>query len=49
MLFVLFEQKREAFDHTEKGHALLAQIQQWPHWEEIGKVAFKEYAMTLEQ
>ncbi|MBV9690024.1 MAG: hypothetical protein JO202_09960 [Ktedonobacteraceae bacterium] len=46
---IAFEQKREAFDQTEKGNALLVQIQQWPYWEEIGKVAFKEYGMTAEQ
>lgn len=32
-----------------KGAVILVQIQQWPHWEEIGKVALKEYGITSEE
>ncbi len=48
-MVIVGEADKETRNQAEKGTALLAQIQQWPHWEEIGTVAFKEYGVTAEQ
>lgn len=46
---IIFEANQDTHNQAEKGAALLAQIQLWPYWEEIGKVAYKEYGMTADQ